>query len=192
MAELFRNATTMKEINELTIKFLKGELDETCYHCGPIDEETYEIRDKLIKINELLCGATTNSQPGIKPEEIDDNPYNWEQRCYISLVIHRKFLTKFTKELYSRMPECWIHIMHNRYKNEEHEIVSRYYEDGKIVNNTNTYADTNLTYFEDLNDEVLEDLRSKYFGICINDSVWGRKDLLLDKIIETLEVIKDD
>ena len=48
---LYREATTFKNLVCLNIAFLKGILNGTPYHHGPIDDETIPLLSQLIQLN---------------------------------------------------------------------------------------------------------------------------------------------
>jgi hypothetical protein len=51
-ASVWSSATTLAELCEVNIRFLRGELDESPSHGGLPDSETSEILEPLIQLNE--------------------------------------------------------------------------------------------------------------------------------------------
>ena len=68
------------------IEFIKGNIKETIYHLGPLDEETLPHVDELININNAGY-LTVESQPGLVSE-------NLLQRGYLKFYTHNKNLSK--------------------------------------------------------------------------------------------------
>ena len=93
---LYREATTFKNLVCLNIAFLKGILNGTPYHHGPIDDETIPLLSQLIKLNKKGF-LSTNGQPGIISDFIsplDGIYYQENQKSYISGYIHKSLSVK--------------------------------------------------------------------------------------------------
>lgn len=78
---MWSTATTFSELIDVNIKFLKGEINESPWHCGPLNGESFSILDKLIEINEKGL-LTTSSQPGVFNFIENVGPYH--QKAYVS------------------------------------------------------------------------------------------------------------
>ena len=59
---------------KLNLDFLHGKIDITPYHYGKINDETHEILDELIKMNEYGI-LTIESQPGCNKKRLKQKPY---------------------------------------------------------------------------------------------------------------------
>ena len=91
---LYREATTFKNLVCLNIAFLKGILNGTPYHHGPIDDETIPLLSQLIQLNKKGF-LSTNGQPGIISDFTVDGVYYQEnQKSYISGYIHKSLSDK--------------------------------------------------------------------------------------------------
>jgi hypothetical protein len=89
----FETARTYQDVVDANVAFVVGDLQETPYHHGPLDEESEPLRDDLVAIN--AAGAVTvNSQPAAY-----DITWNaavgwrfWRQRPYLEFYVHKKTL----------------------------------------------------------------------------------------------------
>jgi hypothetical protein len=95
----FEGATSVKDIQELTITFLRGESQATAYHFGPLMAESAPIANSLIAMNRLGF-ITTGSQPG---EIARYEGRLLQKRAYVEGILPRKYYPQFVQELYSRM-----------------------------------------------------------------------------------------
>jgi len=77
---------TFEDLIEYNLKFLNGEIKETFYHCGPVDEETIPLLDNLKKINRFGF-LSINGQPGLLEYDIYSdyvsNYVDTEQKSWI-------------------------------------------------------------------------------------------------------------
>jgi len=96
---LYEEASTFKNLVCLNIAFLKGILNETPYHGGPVDNETIPLLSQLINLNKKGF-LSTNGQPGI----ISDftNPlngvyYQENQKSFIRGYMHRSLSDKLQR-----------------------------------------------------------------------------------------------
>lgn len=185
----FIHAESIKELQEATIKFLKGTLNETNSHFGPPKEETTLIRTLLIIINELGC-ITTDSQPGLIKDD-------YHQRAYVTMLIQKERYDVFKE----RMGEN-VHVKRLSEELEGDEILSEEISDFWSKNRywVSAYFDKkgdfsgkthlgvceeiNCASFEDI--EIYQELEENYYEIEVVDLEWGRKDLLFRDIIKVL------
>lgn len=83
---------TFEDLIEENIRFLKGEVGATCYHGGPICDETIPLVDDLITLNKLGFYSTCG-QPAVREK-------NCQQRPFIEgLMQNRLDLLKFIRYL---------------------------------------------------------------------------------------------
>jgi hypothetical protein len=60
--DLFHQVRTYRELQDVNIQFLRGEIQKTPYHGGPVDSETIPLLSDLIRLNELGF-VTVGGQP---------------------------------------------------------------------------------------------------------------------------------
>jgi hypothetical protein len=96
--------STYKELRGTTMQYLKGELSESAWMGGSVDQETVPLLGDLRKINALGL-QTTQGQPG-KPRchEVKYNNYsqgynNNVQREYLNGLFPRSLANEFIKHL---------------------------------------------------------------------------------------------
>lgn len=118
MSDIWFSVNEYKDLVNLNVKFIKGELSQTPYHLGPLDSETLPLVEKLIKMHARGI-LTLEGQPGIceykqfiphtwiQNGQIEGNWYvDCEQKSYISFCVQKtneslKFIRKIltSKEL---------------------------------------------------------------------------------------------
>ena len=111
--EYWDNVYTYQELQKATIKFLKGKLNETPYHFGPIHKETKLILPQLLEMNKLGC-VTLNSEPFL--EEEHKGKY-YRQRPYIDFYMHNKYIDDFVTEFLKLNDTAMIKITDISYEN---------------------------------------------------------------------------
>ena len=95
----------------LNQKFLLGEIPETPYHGGKIDDETIPLVESLLRIHDFQL-LTDNSQPyeHQRRSKFDDEWVEYEQRPYVSFTmpgLHGRSLEFFA--LLKHRPEIMVH-----------------------------------------------------------------------------------
>lgn len=197
---LFESAETPQDLQRLTIAFLRGELTSTCYHIGPPMPESNEIVDKLVRINELGF-ITTGSQPGKVGAEHVGQPH---QRCYVEGILKRRWLGVFRFLLAAAMQnEVFVYSHNGNDEMSFEEIrhlqhVDLYWvtkerlarEGGRGITHIAEYTGP-CQAFQTCSD-VIADLEEEYVNVFVFDTVWGRKDVLLDRIIDVLTTVLRD
>ncbi len=78
----YKNVNSFNDLLNLNISFIKGEIDKTIYHLGPLDKETDEIKKEILEINQKGL-LTTQSQPG------GLNFIGYRQRPYLKFFINK-------------------------------------------------------------------------------------------------------
>lgn len=76
-----------EDLIEYNIKFLKGEIKATFYHCGPTDPETEPLLPDLIKINKYGFFSDCGQPSLIKQEPFEHDAgkiYLLKQKSFIS------------------------------------------------------------------------------------------------------------
>lgn len=86
--KLWRAAEDFSDLLVLNQKFLLGEIPETPYHCGPIDDETIPLVESLLRLHDFQL-LTDNSQPyeHKRPFRLGDDWAEYEQRPYVSFTM---------------------------------------------------------------------------------------------------------
>jgi len=101
--DTYKQITTFEEFQTLNLAFLKGEITETIYSCGPVEEETLPLLPSLIKLNELGF-ITLDSQPGTFTKDIfNDEYFIEEQKPYLEGFCRYKDLTRI-EECLKKLP----------------------------------------------------------------------------------------
>lgn len=80
-APSWRETASLVDLADMTIRFLRGEVDETPGHAGPPDPETARISTDLVALNRAGV-VTVCSQPGLAPVVGWDGAL-WEQRAFV-------------------------------------------------------------------------------------------------------------
>lgn len=75
--EYYDNVRTWRDLLDINIKFLNGEISETYYHVGPTDPETVPLLTNLRTINDLGF-YSTSGQPGLIDHKFTIPEYNDE------------------------------------------------------------------------------------------------------------------
>jgi hypothetical protein len=197
--DLFKKATTYKDLKNYTIMFLQNEINDTSYHYGPPDEETELIKDHLIEINKLGC-VTTGSQPGL----VDDAICAY-QRAFVTMLIKINKYEKF-KNILSELMNYEVYIRNTTDDNDseydsyldesssDYMLKSKYWVSAKFNPYDPTFESKGFTHcavtsiecdsFSSLN--IHKKLCKKYIEIEVVDLVWGREALLFENIIHVL------
>jgi hypothetical protein len=181
----FEAASSIEDLQRLTIAFLRGERSATAYHLGPLLPESTPIVEKLVQINELGF-ITTGSQPG----------HPVQQRCYVEGVMKRSQLHLFIHDLYKVAGDqafvstteselTWEEMKHLQFrdlywvrKDDKRTGVMHITETSRPCGAFQTCSD------------VWPQLVDEYVSVFILDTVWGRNDWLLDQVITVLRKLK--
>jgi hypothetical protein len=101
--EAWRTAKSFSDLCVLNRKFLRGEIEETPYHCGPIVEETIPLVESLLRLHDFQM-LTHNSQPytDAYPSLFEGKWYQGKQRPYVSFVVPRKHAVSLFRKLKER------------------------------------------------------------------------------------------
>lgn len=93
--DLWGVPSSLNELSDILIGYLKGELQSLPWSDGPIGEDTAIIVDKLIELNQKGI-FTMNSQPSLNSVRSNDKTYGWGpkngyvyQKQYLEFFIHR-------------------------------------------------------------------------------------------------------
>lgn len=129
---MYKSVKTYKDLLNVNIKFLKGEIEQTLYHLAPVNEETIPLLDNLIRLNKLGY-YTTGGQPALCEynEQVKIEPnvvqyYSMEQKPFIEGLIEKKIVKKLTKFL-----------------KEQHDM---YY----LISYKNNKTETNIPFGDDM------------------------------------------
>ncbi len=79
----WEDARTLKDLGEMTVRWLLGEIDATPSHGGPPDRETARIVDYLVAFNRVGF-VTENSQPAENVQYDNDGHPLYGQRAMVS------------------------------------------------------------------------------------------------------------
>jgi hypothetical protein len=126
----FKKAKNFEDLVKCNVQFLKGKLDKTPYHLGPLADESDLIKDELIELSEKYNILTLESQPAIN--NMPDNI----QREYIVGCIKSNKIDKFIDEL----------------KKSQLEYIAHYKGEVFINCKTNKYNRVGLTLTTDKKD----------------------------------------
>ena len=88
---LFRDVRRYSDLQEVYVKYLKGEIKFSPDQAGPVNHETIPLLDSLIKINELGL-ITVNGQPSKCEYGVLKS---YEQKSYITGFMEKKYLQSF-------------------------------------------------------------------------------------------------
>lgn len=78
--ELFENVETFTDLQNVYVKFLKGEIQFSPDHLTPVTQETIPMLDDLIKINKLVLLLIVVSQQNVN--------------ITLMIIIHLKVISK--------------------------------------------------------------------------------------------------
>lgn len=161
------SVTDFKSIEDLfnyNIDFIKGNIDSTFYHLGPLEKDSQLIADKLLILNENDV-FTFNGQGYCNDEKCIQKPYLC---CYINIkhmdTLKKKI--KFFNKKGNLKIKYYIYSYHDDkcFTNfNKTEIVT------KITKTNQSYTDISnifdiLCYIQDReNNSVCKELESKYF-----------------------------
>ena len=190
---MFENVGTIQELQQHTIQFLRGDLQATCYHYGPLLPESSDLVDKLVRLNELGF-ITVSSQPGATPlsrlRGVRSDPVY--QRCYVEGILPRRLLNLFTRALYSRLGEH-VFVLNPETDLSYEEIQHLKYEDCFWV--TKDRHDKGILHISESMGAcnafasckyIYHTLQEEYVSLYIMDTRWGEKDMLLVVLAEVL------
>jgi len=66
----------MRDVSEIFVKYITGEIKKFPFSEGTLAEETGEISDILLKMNQNKL-LTINSQPKVNGARSDDEKFGW-------------------------------------------------------------------------------------------------------------------
>jgi hypothetical protein len=113
--DTFQKITNLKELIQANVQFLKGYLNRSPYHCGPIDTETLPMLEDLVELNELGC-ITINSQPPIDEFYfLDSMCHQTQQKSYVEGYMLASILDEFVRFMkeYDEKYSYKIYTIHN-------------------------------------------------------------------------------
>jgi hypothetical protein len=176
----FNNISSIDELQQLTLDFLKGKIIATNYHFGPLHQESKKIINELIKMNELGF-ITTCSQPG-----------DQEQRGYVCGIINKYDYTKFEKKMYEISNNIYIRHTNDNKLIKTLSKIKTYPEWYWITHKNNkniTHVNNNTKSFEFfIETDIYSVLINNYYEIEIIDIEWDRENYIHKKIIVALEI----
>jgi methylenetetrahydrofolate reductase (NADPH) len=98
--DLWGVPTSLKQLSDIMIRYLNGDLKSLPWSDGPIGEDTATIKDKLIELNQKGI-FTMNSQIALNATKSSDKVYGWGpkngyvyQKQYLEFFIHKDLGTK--------------------------------------------------------------------------------------------------
>jgi hypothetical protein len=182
--KMFIKASSIEEIKNLNMEFIKGNMYATCYHYGPLNSESKLIIEELVKMNELGF-ITTGSQPG-------EDTNKSKQRGTINGLIERNKHDKFRKILNEICDEIYIKKVEDNNIIEQLNSLSKplpewywvTYDNGSPFTHV-SMCDYPCESFYKCN--LWEKINKKYIEIEIIDMKWGRTNYIHKKVVETLE-----
>lgn len=93
--DLWGIPSSLKQLSDILIGYIKGDLKSLPWSDGPIGEDTFVIQDNLIELNRKGI-FTMNSQPALNSVRSNDKIYGWGpkngyvyQKQYLEFFIHR-------------------------------------------------------------------------------------------------------
>jgi hypothetical protein len=205
---VYQSVKSFRDLIDINIKFLKGEIKQTYYHLGPVDPETVPLLAKLVEINNYGF-YSTNGQPGlfnihyVIPEYNDLgelNP-NYEpnkfadirQKSYITGLMITSEADKLKEFIIKNYPEYNIIVQDfdNFYSTISLDIMDypltdeRDYSEGEwehYTNLPNTHEPNSLVQLEIFKDRIPE--YNNLSDVTISAKEWGPdysvEDVLLD------------
>ncbi|ETN46962.1 methylenetetrahydrofolate reductase [Cyphellophora europaea CBS 101466] len=103
--KLWGEPTTLRQVSELFVKYLKGDLDRLPWSEGKITEETDSIRNDLIKLNSRGF-LSINSQPAVNAAKSSHPVHGWGpkggyvyQKAYLELLVFPSVFDKVMERL---------------------------------------------------------------------------------------------
>lgn len=158
----FETVQTYKQLLDTNIKFLKGEIEETPYHGGPVDTETLPLLEDLVMLNEKGF-FTVSSQPSMKTKVFVDKTWkkngiiqgNWwyesEQKSYVEGYIPKDQLSEF-QSFIKKTSECYYEVYIFEFRDvfpfankffptcfPSYKIINTIYQDGNFPTNISRY-----------------------------------------------------
>jgi hypothetical protein len=97
MTPTFRSVQTYTDLLQANIAFLEGQLLQSPYHLGPIDEETVPLLPKLTQLNRLGF-LTVNSQPARNDVKFVQRTQTWSatrQLAFLEWYMPKAWLPSF-------------------------------------------------------------------------------------------------
>ncbi len=152
----FHRAKTFDDLVDCNLRFLRDELEYTPYRFGPLDDESYVIRDAMVAMCSELRAMTTSSQPAYLKELR-------RQRGYVSLFIRTEIdISTIARKLCNSSLVCVVF----KYSNAETSDACLLWDEGmdnyNHVSQTRSASDSNwkgTTFFNPLlrnTSEILE------------------------------------
>ena len=188
----YESAESIDDLKRMNIAFLKGELQATAYHFGPLLAESAPLIDKLVALNELDF-LTTGSQPG---GTFRSQGTSYMQRFYVEGVIPRKYLALFLRRMYTRCPNVFLQLLEKEYTHEEIQLLQD--QDFYWLTKRDTLGVTHIPeicgpceMFQTC-DNVYSELVDEYVSILIMDTRWSYSGTeLLDAAIAILKELHE-
>jgi hypothetical protein len=182
----YTSAESIEELKCMNIAFLRGEMQATAYHLGPLNAESSSLVDKLVQLNELDF-ITTNSQPG---GQFNNNV----QRNYVYGILPRKYISLFLKRMYTYCSSAFILILEKEFTSEELKLLKA--DDLYWVTKNNKRNITHISEItfpcDDFHSciDVYSELVDLYVGVYIMDIRWGYDGTdIIDNAIKVLKEI---
>lgn len=162
----YESAESVDDLKRMNIAFLRGEMQATAYHFGPLCAESAPLVEKLVALNELDF-LTTDSQPG--------GQHGNEQRFYVDGILPRKYLALFLQRMYARCPTAFLYVLEKEFTYEEIQMLQD--QDLYWV----TRGKTGITHIPEISGPcdsfqtcaVYPELVDEYVGIFLMDTRWG-------------------
>jgi hypothetical protein len=188
----YESAESIDDLKRMNIAFLKGELQATAYHFGPLLAESAPLVDKLVALNELDF-LTTGSQPG---GTFRSQGKVYEQRFYVEGVIPRKYLALFLQRMYTRCSSVFLCIQEKEFTFEEIQMLQA--QDLYWLTKTDG---TGVTHIPEISgpcemfqtcDEVYPELVDECVTVFLMDTRWSQEGTeLLDAAIAVLKELRE-
>ena len=127
--EQWRGMTSFKDLQQLMIKFIKGEIYANPWHGGPLDDESEVIQPALLALNETGF-ISLAGQPGL--DAVGDYPngrFHCQQKPFIEGLIHKNLLAKVLTDLLTQGYR--VHVSgkdtFNMYSNTNMDLSARFW-----------------------------------------------------------------
>lgn len=133
--ELWGTPQSLKEFCVLIVNYLQGKLKAVPWSDGPVGDDTFIIRDELIKLNQAGF-VTINSQPPLNAVKSNDKVFGWGpkngyvfQKQYLEFFCHKSLINQFLEKVEN----------FNQQNNDNSRVLTYYIVDkeGELITNTN-------------------------------------------------------
>lgn len=173
---MYSKVKTWQDLINTNISFIKGEIPETFYHGGPLDEETTnnkDFYDAILEMNEKGL-FTDESQPYIKTN-------NSGQQSYVSFYVQisrAETLKNLLKEDDTIFFECVDYYNNTQYDNFEQEkynlsyyILNENYDEKKLCGYVKNNIHCRTNWWRNINMDKDYFIKNKKINFLLDNSV---------------------